>query len=100
MGRSGSDAIDEVKANMLGWTSQSSSNWKCTTIDSPGYGRFGGAVKDRQGGFVCGYHPLFLLAKCGIRLARKPYVVGSMALLYGFVSSYIKGVPGGRSPAD
>jgi biofilm PGA synthesis N-glycosyltransferase PgaC len=91
----GSDAIDEVKANMLGWSSQSFFELEMHHHRFTGatYGRFGGAVKDGRADYVCGYHPLFMLAKCGVRLVRKPYIVGSLALFYGFVSSYFKGIP-------
>jgi biofilm PGA synthesis N-glycosyltransferase PgaC len=36
---------------------------------------------------------LFMLSKCFVRLFRKPYLVGSIGLLYGFVSGYVTNVP-------
>jgi len=91
----GSDAIDEVKANMLGWKSRSFFELEMHHHRFTGatFGRWGGAVKDGRADYVCGYHPLFMLAKCGVRLVRTPYVVGSMALFYGYLSSYLKNVP-------
>ncbi len=90
----GSDAIDEVKANMLGWSSRSFFDLEMTHHRFTGatYGRWGGAVKDGRADYVCGYHPLFLLAKCAVRLGRKPYVIGALAHLYGFLSCYWRGV--------
>jgi glycosyltransferase involved in cell wall biosynthesis len=89
----GSDAIDEVKANMLGWTSESFFELEMHHHRFTGatYGRWGGALKDGRADYVCGYHPLFLLAKCAVRVARKPYVVGALAHLYGFFRCYWNG---------
>jgi biofilm PGA synthesis N-glycosyltransferase PgaC len=47
---------------------------------------------------VSGYHVLFVLASCLYRVARKPYVVGSSAILYGFVKSYINRSPRVSNP--
>jgi glycosyltransferase involved in cell wall biosynthesis len=89
----GSDAIDEVKGNMLGWTSESFFDLEMHHHRFTGatYGRWGGAIKDGRADYVCGYHPLFLLAKCGVRMARKPYVIGALAHLYGFLRCYWNG---------
>jgi hypothetical protein len=56
-------------------------------------------VKYGRANYICGYHPLFMLSKCAVRLFRKPYVVGSMGLLYGFVSGYLTRVPQVDDPA-
>ena len=39
--------------------------------------------------YICGYHPLFLVASCFFRLARKPFIVGSFAIAYGFIKCHI-----------
>ena len=52
-----------------------------------------GLVKYGRANYVCGYHPLFMLSKCMIRLFRKPYIIGSVGLMYGFVSGYLTNVP-------
>ena len=52
-----------------------------------------GLVKNGRANYVCGYHPLFMLAKCFRRLPDRPYLIGSLALLYGFVSGYLKQLP-------
>jgi biofilm PGA synthesis N-glycosyltransferase PgaC len=36
---------------------------------------------------------LFMLAKCLGRLLKRPYVVGSLGLMWGFLSSYWKRSP-------
>lgn len=91
----GTDAVDEVKANMLGWTSRSFPELLLQTYRPTGapYGLWGGLAKNGRGAYVCGYHPVFMMAKCLSRLFRKPYVIGSIALLYGYVTAYLKRIP-------
>jgi biofilm PGA synthesis N-glycosyltransferase PgaC len=91
----GSDTVDEVKANMLGWTSKSFLDLQIQHHRWTGaaYGRWGGIAKNGKTDYVSGYHPLFLLAKSVARLGRRPYILGSLALLYGYVSAYIQKVP-------
>jgi glycosyltransferase involved in cell wall biosynthesis len=87
----GSDTIDEVKANMLGWTTSSFLDIHMThhRFTGASWGRWGGLVKDGKIDYVSGYHPLFLAAKSLVRLSRRPYLLGSFALVYGYMSAYI-----------
>jgi biofilm PGA synthesis N-glycosyltransferase PgaC len=91
----GSDTIDEVKANMLGWSTQSFLEIQIQHHRWTGaaYGRWGGIVKNGKTDYVSGYHPLFLVAKSVVRLWRRPYVVGSVGLLYGYLSAYLQRTP-------
>jgi len=91
----GSDTVDEVKANMLGWTTMSFSDLHLIHHRPTGesWGRWGGLVKDGRIDYVYGSHPLFLMAKALVRLFRRPYVLGSAALVYGYVSAFIKRTP-------
>lgn len=91
----GSDTVDEVKANMLGWTTMSFSDLHMIHHRPTGssWGRWGGIVKDGTISYVSGYHPLFMMAKLAAGLARRPYVVGSVAQAYGYVKAYVKRVP-------
>jgi poly-beta-1,6-N-acetyl-D-glucosamine synthase len=91
----GWDTMDEVKANRLGWGTRSFPELHLHHHRYTGTaeGIWGGMVKNGRANYVCGYHPLFMLAKCFRRLARKPYVVGSVALLYGFITGYLKQIP-------
>jgi glycosyltransferase involved in cell wall biosynthesis len=90
-----SDTVDEVKANMLGWTSRSFPELLLQHHRPTGaaYGLWGAEVKNGRGDYVCGYHPLFEIAKCLYRLSQRPYIIGSLALLYGYVTGYLKQVP-------
>jgi poly-beta-1,6-N-acetyl-D-glucosamine synthase len=91
----GSDTVDEVKANMLGWASMSFPDLLMHhhRFTGTSYGRWGSLVKDGRADYVSGYHPLFLLAKCAARLVRYPYVLGSIAHLYGYLSAYLQRLP-------
>jgi glycosyltransferase involved in cell wall biosynthesis len=91
----GSDTVDEVKANMLGWSSKSFLDVQIQHHRWTGaaYGRWGGIAKNGKTDYVSGYHPLFLLAKSVARLRQRPYILGSLALLYGYISAYLQKTP-------
>jgi glycosyltransferase involved in cell wall biosynthesis len=91
----GSDTVDEVKANMLGWTTMSFPDLHMQHHRPTGasWGRWGGLVKDGKIDYVYGSHPVFLAAKSVARLVKRPYVIGSVALLYGYMSARFEGMP-------
>jgi biofilm PGA synthesis N-glycosyltransferase PgaC len=86
----GWDTIDEVKANMLGWKTYSFGELHLHHYRFTGSAD--GLVRDSvKHGVVCyisGYHPAFVAASCLYRLFRKPYVIGSFAILWGFFKSH------------
>jgi poly-beta-1,6-N-acetyl-D-glucosamine synthase len=86
----GWDTIDEVKANMLGWSTYSFGELRL--IHHRLTGTADGLLRDRiKHGIACyvsGYDPLFLIASCLFRLKQKPYVSGAAAIFYGFVKGY------------
>jgi len=91
----GSDTVDEVKANMLGWTTTSFTDLHLHhhRFTGASWGRWGGLVKDGKIDYVSGYHPLFLAAKSMVRLFRSPYLLCSFALVYGYVSAHLQRTP-------
>lgn len=91
----GWDTMDEVKANMLGWTTRSFPDLHLVHHRQTGAadGVWGNLVKNGRANYICGYHPLFMLTKCLSRLRSRPYLVGSAALFYGYLSGYLKKVP-------
>jgi biofilm PGA synthesis N-glycosyltransferase PgaC len=97
----GWDTIDEVKASRLGWTTRSFPDLQLVHHRRTGTaeGIWAGLVKSGKANYVCGYHPLFMLSKCALHLVREPYVIGSLGLLVGFVSGYVKGIPQVDDPA-
>lgn len=91
----GSDTVDEVKANMLGWSTTSFNDLEINHHRWTGaaYGRWGGIVKNGKTDYVAGYHPLFVLAKSAARFVQRPYVLGSFALIYGYLAAYFGQIP-------
>ncbi|HVB57962.1 MAG TPA: glycosyltransferase family A protein [Candidatus Acidoferrales bacterium] len=91
----GWDTMDEVKASMLGWTTRSFPRLPLLHHRYTGTaeGVWNGFVKNGRANYICGYHPLFMLSKCILRLFRKPYVIGSAGLFYGFITGYLMRVP-------
>jgi len=86
----GWDTIDEVKANMLGWTTYSFGELQL--VHHRLTGTADGLLRDRiKHGIACyvsGYDPLFVVASCVSRLIQKPYIAGSAAIFYGFIKGY------------
>ena len=86
----GWDTIDEVKANMLGWKTYAFTD--LCLIHHRFTGSEEGLLRDRvKHGVACyvsGYHPLYILASSVLRVTQKPYIVGSVAILYGFVKAH------------
>jgi poly-beta-1,6-N-acetyl-D-glucosamine synthase len=85
----GSDTVDEVKANMLGWTSRSFEDIPLThhRFTGASWGRWNSLIKDGKIDYVTGYHPLFVTAKVFRRTLRRPYGLGALAHLYGYLSA-------------
>jgi biofilm PGA synthesis N-glycosyltransferase PgaC len=96
----GSDTVDEVKANMLNWQTQSFRDLQIQHHRWTGaaYGRWGGIVKNGKTDYVSGYHPLFVAAKSVSRLWKRPYVVGSVALSYGYLCAFMQKTPRVNDP--
>jgi biofilm PGA synthesis N-glycosyltransferase PgaC len=86
----GWDTVDEVKANMLGWTTRSFPHLQVSHYRFTGAadGAWKDSVKNGRANYIAGYHPLFMLLKCLRRVAAKPYLTGAMGLLWGFLSGY------------
>jgi len=91
----GSDLIDEAKANMLGWITQSFTDLELQHHRPTGesFGRWGGSVKDGKIDYVTGYHPLFLIAKWTRRMLRRPFVLSSLGLMYGYFWALFQRMP-------
>jgi glycosyltransferase involved in cell wall biosynthesis len=91
----GWDTMDEIKANSLGWKTKSFKNLRLRhhRVTGTADGFWGALVKYGRANYICGYHPAFMIAKCIRRLVAKPPIVGSLALMYGYVSGYLKGIP-------
>jgi biofilm PGA synthesis N-glycosyltransferase PgaC len=97
----GWDTIDELKALMLGWKTETFDDIKVLHQRQTGTAesRWNDLVKNGTARYVAGYHPLFLLASCVLRLTYKPYVIHSAGLLWGYARGYLRDVPQVNDPA-
>lgn len=91
----GWDTLDEVKANMLGWKTQSFLDIKAIhhRVTGAANGTWANSVKNGRGSYISGYHPFFMVLKCLRRSFQKPYIIESVGLFYGFVSGYTRRIP-------
>ena len=91
----GWDTLDEVKANMLGWKTRNFTSLKIIQHRPTGQavGAWKNAVKNGAGSYISGYHPLYMLTKCLMRSWRKPFLIESAGLLYGFLKGYLTRTP-------
>jgi hypothetical protein len=92
------DAIDCHKARQLGWTVRS---W-----DEPGLrfehlrpmgssqkGVLTGRARHGFGQYYMGSDPLYFLATALFRLAHPPYVLGGLAMAWGYADAWARGAP-------
>lgn len=91
----GWDTIDEVKANMHGWSTRTFPDLTLIQHRTTGAvdGRWANWFKNGVANYATGYHPAFMLAKCVKRSWEKPRLVAAVALWAGFCSGYLKRRP-------
>jgi glycosyltransferase involved in cell wall biosynthesis len=91
----GWDIADEARANLLGWQTRNFPELK--VIHHRPTQTASGALKGRMNAgiaaYTVGYHPLFMVLRAGRNLVRRPYVLGGLSMLYGFLSGYLKSLP-------
>ena len=91
----GWDTIDELKANMLGWTTRSFPDIQILHRRPTGAadGAWKNWFKNGRANYITGYHPLFMLLKCVKRIPQEPALLAAVALWSGYASGYIKRTP-------
>ncbi|MDE3108560.1 MAG: glycosyltransferase family 2 protein [Acidobacteriota bacterium] len=91
----GWDTIDEVKASMIGWKTCTFEDLRLLhhRVTGAQEGFLRDRVKHGVACYISGYHPLFVAASCLYRLPRRPYILGSAAVMYGFIKSYFNRPP-------
>jgi glycosyltransferase involved in cell wall biosynthesis len=87
----GWDTVDEVKANMHGWITRTFNDLVLIQHKQTGGadGNWRNFSKNGMANYITGYHPLFMFAKCIKRAFRPPFLIGSIALLTGFLFGYM-----------
>ena len=91
----GWDTVDELKANMHGWTTLTFPEIRLVHHRPTGeaYGTWADWVKNGRANYVAGYHPLFMAVKCLKRLADQPYVIAACGLFWGYLAALLRRVP-------
>ena len=91
----GWDTVDEVKANLHGWTTRTFGELPIVQHKPTGSadGAWRDALKNGRANYAAGYHPLFMAAKCVRRLTRPPFGTQAVALLAGYCSGYARRLP-------
>jgi len=91
----GWDTIDEVTANMRGWSTRTFPELQLIhyRVTGTARGKWWGFVKDGHADYIVGYHPVFFAAKCLSRLFRPPFLIGSAGLATGFLRGYVQRMP-------
>jgi biofilm PGA synthesis N-glycosyltransferase PgaC len=56
-------------------------------------GYINGMVRDGRNSYLTGYTPLFLLARALFNVRYYPYVLRTFCMVYGYFTTYVKGVP-------
>jgi len=91
----GWDTVDEIRANMLGWQTRSFPELKVVhhRPTQTASGGLHGKINTGIANYFVGYHPLFMLARACRNMVRRPYLLGGLWMLYGYLSGYMKSLP-------
>jgi biofilm PGA synthesis N-glycosyltransferase PgaC len=92
------DGIDCHRARMLGWIAESVDVeplrfLHLRPMGSSEKGIWTGRVRAGFGQYFMGTSPLYCLASAAYRLPSHPFLIGSAAILWGYWTSWLKGVP-------
>jgi biofilm PGA synthesis N-glycosyltransferase PgaC len=92
------DGIDCHRCRMLGWVAESVDTEPLRFIHlrpmgSSDKGLWTGRVRLGYGQYFMGTAPVYLVASSIFRLPLRPIIVGSLAMLWGYFSSALRGVP-------
>jgi poly-beta-1,6-N-acetyl-D-glucosamine synthase len=97
------DGIDCHRCRMLGWIAESVDDEPLRFIHlrpmgSSQKGIWTGRLRFGYGQYFMGSAPLYFLTSTVFRLTKHPVVLGSVASIWGFLSSALKGVPRYNDP--
>ena len=92
------DGVDCHRARLFGWHVESAGDedlrfLHLRPMGSSQKGIWNGRVRMGLGQWFMGTSPVFLAASAIYRLPRHPVVTGSIAMLWGYLSGALKGVP-------
>lgn len=86
----GWDILDETDARRQGWKTLSDPNIVIIhhRLQGSSFGAIQGRVIWGHGAYAIGSHPLFAVARGLFRMGERPWLIGGLAFIWGFFSSY------------
>lgn len=93
------DGIDGHRARMLGWKTSASEDPLLRFVhlrpmgSSQMGGIWAGRVRTGFGQYFMGSSPIYFLASVGYRALKRPVLIGSLAMLWGWSSAAVRRVP-------
>jgi glycosyltransferase involved in cell wall biosynthesis len=92
----GIDWMAVTTARMKGWQTRTFTERTCLhhrPMGTGSTGRLRGLFRHGQKDYFLGGHPLWQVVRCTYQLTRRPYVVGGVVLLAGYVWAALRQVP-------
>ena len=91
----GWDTVEEIKANQVGWKTQTFPGIRLFhhRVSGKMWGGWGFAIIDGEADYVVGYHPLFFGLKCIRHIFYPPLVIRSVGMAYGYLRGIIRRTP-------
>jgi poly-beta-1,6-N-acetyl-D-glucosamine synthase len=91
----GWDTLDELKANMEGWSTRSFEDLVVVQKRYTGaaQGQLSNWRKNGEGCWIAGYHPLFLIVRAFVRGFRRPLVIPTVGLISGYFGAALRRTP-------
>lgn len=89
----GQDTIADIMTLMNGWTVRVFPELRALHLRPDGFTKDSTYIFGLKWGrkfYLLGYHPLYYFAQCVRRLNRRPWVIGSLSQLYGFLLASLK----------
>lgn len=96
------DTIDLLRARTRGWKTRRFADLKIIhyRIMSSRAGLWEGKKRTGRNLYLTGYSPTFLIARSMYRLFNKPYIIESVAVMYGYFKAMLKGEPLDVTPEE
>lgn len=87
----GWDILDQTDARRHGWVTLHDPDIPLThhRLQGSSFGPIRGRIIWGWGAYAIGTHPLFALGRGLYRMLERPWLIGGMAFLWGFFSSYV-----------
>ena len=97
------DGIDVHTARMKGWNTKSFYHPDAflmhhRLMGSSDKNVYRGRLRWGRGIWFMGYHPLYALASGVFRMREKPFIIGGLLIIAGFIGAALKGAPRYENP--